>query len=66
MIQTTVTYIVQYDDPDRTVDGVTKTRHFPSEQESREFVQRLDQMAPNAKNVQIIRQKTTQERTNIY
>lgn len=66
MIQISLTYIVQYDDPDRTVEGLTKTRHFPSEQESREFVQRLHDMAPRATNVQIIRQKTTQERTNIY
>ena len=62
---TTVDYILQYEDPDRPVDGMTKTRYFLSEADAREFLERLPSMAPRAYGIKLERWTRTTKKEQL-
>lgn len=66
MMQISITWIVTYSDPDRPVDGIIKTRQFPTYVEAKKFVDELNSYAPNAFAVQLVKQTSTTERERIH
>lgn len=54
-IETTVDYILTYNDPDRPVEGAVKTRYFLSEEDARYFIERLPNIAPRAHGIKLER-----------
>lgn len=66
MRQEIVTFIVNYTDPDRPVDGARKTRHFATEDEARTFITRLDTLAPNADGIVLTRQISSIRKDILY
>ena len=57
----TIMYIVNWDDPEHTAEGIRKTRHFPTLIEAIRYSSRLS----GVKNVQITKQETLTVRTNV-
>ena len=64
--ENTLTFMVTYTDPDRPVDGPTKTRHFPNEEEARAFLHTLDSLAPNAYGIKLERWETVTRKETLF
>lgn len=57
---TTVTFVVNYHDPEK-MNQPDVTRQFATEYKARIFIEELDRLAPKAKNVHLTRITSTRE-----
>lgn len=66
MTETTVTFVVNYTDPERDVEGTKKTRHFSNEHDARVFMHEdLDKIAPKHHSVMLTKITCKKERIQI-